>query len=297
MEHEPQVDLKDIWSAIYGGRLLLGVTIALSFVLGLIVSLTSPKIYQNQAIVSVPESSKLTAIASESQGTMFVMVNVGGATPYKSRPTTVTLVNVAETKAMVSQLQQRLANGDIPEPFSQNDGRNIRAIRVEPIKGSENYFRLIVFAGESQSAAGEISRKVLEYLAGNPYVNERINGEISSVQQNIKDTEEALANAVKHRDDLARSGQFRQNPNFNPADLESSIGSLKMRLANLKNHQTGISSYRYIETPSGSLRAVKPNLLTNLLMSLALCLFLGLLAVFLKQGLAENINKIRGGGR
>lgn len=297
MEHEPQVDLKDIWSAIYGGRLLLGAIIILSFIVTLIITLTTPKVYQSQAIVSVPESSKLTAIASESQGTMFVMVNVGGATPYKSRPTTVTLVNVAETKAMVAQLQQRLANGETPAPFKKDDGKLIKAVRVEPIKGSENYFRLIVLASESQSAAGQISRKVLEYLAGNPYVNERINGEIVSVQQNIQDTEEALANAVKHRDDLARSGQFRQNPNFNPAELEASIGSIKMRLASLKNHLAGISSYRYIETPSGPLRAVKPNLPANLLMSLALGLFLSLLAVFLKQGLAGSINKMKGGGR
>lgn len=297
MEREPQVDLKDILSAIYGGRLLLGVITALSFVLVLIISLTSPKIYQSEAIVSVPESSKLTAIASESHGTMFVMVNVGGTTPYKSRPTTVTLVNVAETRAMATQLRQRLANGEAPPPFGPGDGRIIKAVRVEPIKGSENYFRLIILSRGDPETAGASSRKVLEYLAGNPYVKERITGETAAVEQSIQDTEEALAKAVKHRDDLARSGQFRQNPNFNPAELEASISSLKMRLATLKNHLTGISNYRYIEMPSGPSKAVKPNLPANLLMSLAMGLFMGLLTIFLRQGLAGRVDIIKGGGR
>lgn len=286
MDKSPTVELADIWAPLRKGWPVIAAVAAVSLAVSLAITLLSPRIYLSEAIGAVPESSKLTAISSESHGTMFVMVNVGGTTPYKSRPTTVTLVNVAETRAMVAQLRQRLDNGEPPPPFKADDCRTIMSIRLDPIRGSENHFRLTALTLKDQETAREAVSKVLEYLSANQYVQEKITGEVTAAEQNIQDTEEALARAIKHRDALSRSGQFRQNPNFNPAELEASINGLGLRLAALKNHRSGISSYRYIEPPSGRHRPVKPDLVANLLMSLALGLFLGLLIVFAKRGLA-----------
>jgi len=283
------LDLKDFLRPIWPGKWIILISMVVSLAVGLTVSIISPKVYQCQALIAVPESSRLTAISSESYGTMFVMVNVGGTTPYKSKPTTVTLINVAETKAVVSQLQQRLLNQKTTPPFVAGEGKIIKAVSVEPIKGSENYFRLMILTLKDQQTAEMVSHKVLDYLSNNQYVHEKIEAEIVSADQGIQDTEEALAKAIKHRDDLSRSKQFRQNPNFNPAEMEASINGLKIRLATLKNNRSGISNYRYIEAPSGPLNPVKPAIMANLLMSLSFGLFLGLVVVFLKHSMVDKL--------
>jgi|GEM_PF-5466078 len=283
--------LKDFLQPIWAGKWIILISMIVALAVGLTVSVISSNVYQCQALIAVPESSKLTAITSESYGTMFVMVNVGGTTPYKSRPTTVTIINVAETKAVISQLQQRLINGETPPPFVVGDDKKIKDIRLEPIKGSENYFRLIILTIKDQKTAETISHKVLDYLASNQYVHEKIAEEITSAEQGIRDTEDALVKAIKQRDGLSRSKQFQQNPNFNPAEMEASINGLKIRLATLRNNRSSINSYRYIEPPSGPQDAVKPDVVANLLMSMASGLFLGLLVVFLKQGISDRYIK------
>ena len=282
MDNPNDRELKDLWQQVFRGWRIIGSAMILAALAGLIFSLTSPKIYQAEILAAVPESSKLVAISSESKGTLFVLVNVGGTSPLKSKPTTVTLVNIPETKAMINQLWGRIKSGPPGMAFPGGDAAIIEGMRCEEIKGSENIFKLIVQTRQQGQPAEKALLGAIAYLNDNQFINQKIEEERKSLDQSIKDTEENLQKTLLIRDGLQRSGSFRQNPNFNPAELEASINDLKVKINNLRNSLANITGYRIIEKPSAGTDPIKPKFLANILMSLALGLMLGLLAVFIK---------------
>ncbi|MBU0971299.1 MAG: hypothetical protein KKC20_11670 [Proteobacteria bacterium] len=288
MDNPNDRELKDLWQQVFRGWKIIGSFMILSALAGLIFSLTSPKIYQAEALVAVPESSKLVAISSESKGTLFVLVNVGGTSPLKSKPTTVSLVNIPETKAMINQLWDRIKSGPPGIMFPGGDAAIIEGIRCEEIKGSENIFKLIVQTRQQGQPAEKALLGAIAYLNDNQFINQKIEEERESLDQSIKDTEENLQKTLLIRDGLQRSGSFRQNPNFNPAELEASINDFKVKINNLRNSLANLTGYRIIDSPAAGLKPIKPKFLSNILMSIALGLMLGLLAVFIKGAIMDR---------
>ena len=288
MDNPNDRELKDLWQQVFRGWKIIGSFMILSALVGLIFSLTSPKIYQAEALVAVPESSKLVAISSESKGTLFVLVNVGGTSPLKSKPTTVSLVNIPETKAMINLLWDNIQSGPPKEMFPGGDAAIIEGIRCEEIKGSENIFKLIVQTRQQGQPADKALLGAIAYLNGNQFIKQKIDEELKSLNQSIRDTEENLQKTLILRDGLQRSGSFRQNPNFNPAELEASINDFKVKINNLRNSLANLTGYRIIEKPAAGLNPIKPKFLSNILMSIALGLMLGLLAVFIKGAIIDK---------
>jgi LPS O-antigen subunit length determinant protein (WzzB/FepE family) len=233
-------------------------------------------------LAAVPESGKLVAVSSESKGTLFVLVNVGGTSPLKSKPTTVTLVNIPETKAMINQMWGRIKSDQPGMILSGGDAAIIEGIRCEEIRGSENIFRLIAQTRQPGPPAERALLGAIAYLNDNQFIKQKIDEERKSLEQSIRDTEENLQKTLLIRDGLLRSGSFRQNPNFNPAELEASINDLKVKINNFRNSLANITGYRIIEKPTAGTAPIKPKFIANILMSLALGLMLGLLAVFIK---------------
>ncbi|MDQ7799264.1 MAG: Wzz/FepE/Etk N-terminal domain-containing protein [Candidatus Edwardsbacteria bacterium] len=288
MENPNDRELKDLWQQVFRGWMIIGSAMILAALAGLLVSLASPKIYQAEVLAAVPESGKLTAISSESKGTLFVLVNVGGTSPLKSKPTTVSLVNIPETKAMINQLWGRIKSGPPGLTFPLGEAAIIEGIRCEEIRGSENIFRLIVQTSQPGQPAEKALLGAVAYLNDNQFIKLKIEEERKSLDQSIRDTEENLQKALLIRDGLQRSGSFRQNPNFNPAELETSINDLKVKINNLRNSLANITGYRIIEKPVAGTDPIRPKVLSNILMSLALGLMLGLLAVFIKGAVRDR---------
>jgi LPS O-antigen subunit length determinant protein (WzzB/FepE family) len=288
MDNPNDRELKDLWQQVFRGWRIIGSAMILAALAGLMVSLTSPKIYQAEALAAVPESGKLAAISSESKGTLFVLVNVGGTSPLKSKPTTVSLVNIPETKAMINQLWDRIKSGPPGTMFPPGDAAIIEGIRCEEIRGSENIFRLVVQTRQPGPPAEKALLGAIAHLNDNLFIKQKIEEERKSLDQSIRDTEENLQKALLIREGLQRSGSFRQNPNFNPAELETSINDFKVKINNLRNSLENLTGYRIIGKPVAGTDPIRPKVLSTVLMSLALGLMLGLLAVFIKGAVRDR---------
>lgn len=282
---EKELELRDVWAVITRGWKVILSFVAISILAGFIISLISPRIYQAEALVSVPESSKLVAISSETKGTLFVLVNVGGSSPMKSKPTTVSLVNVPETKAILNQLFTEIRSKKQSNEHFPGLAAYIHDIRCDEIRGSENIFRLIVRSGRDTGTARDVLEKSLDYLNDNEFIRLKISEEVAALKQNIIDTEENLQRVAEIKKGLQNSGSFRQNPNFNPGDLEVTLNDLKIKINNLKNSLANVSGYRLLGEPATHKNPVKPMIFANISMSFVLGLMLGLIAVFVREAI------------
>ncbi|MDO9026533.1 MAG: hypothetical protein Q7U87_01485, partial [bacterium] len=123
-------EIREIWLIIRPYRFFIPLCGLVLAAWGLSGQLGSPKVYQAEALVGLPQ------IAGND-----------------SRDTGVVFVTVPETRAVAGLLKKRLDQGGEPELAADTVLQRLRLIRIDEVRGSDGYFRMTFRTTGSPGAA------------------------------------------------------------------------------------------------------------------------------------------------
>ncbi len=278
MNDSPEISLKQQFAILNRGKYIAGAIALTSVILSLAYFITAPRVFQAQGLVCVPESNRLLAVSSETNGATFVMVNVGG----KSKPTAISLINVSETKALLNSLQLSLKKGENIGQFSQKSRENMKSIWLEEIKGSDNYFRLTIQTKGSAEIAREALLGFIMLLRENDHIKSKLNNELEGLNKSLKETEASIQRTDSLSKQIAALLKSNRYPPFNPAELEVNSNELKIKSNNILVNLKSTKNYEIVNEPVALPSPVSPKLIPVLSLGAVLGLMLGILTVFVR---------------
>ena len=221
-------DIRALWKVFRSYKLLIilgGVVFAAG---GLFSQLGSPKVYQCEALVSLPQ--------------------IAGAGPQD--PDT-TFVNVPETRAVVNLLWSRLRRGDEAGLRSDPLFQKMRLARIDEVRGSGYYFKMTVQSASDPQSALATMDHLIDHLMGNQYLMGRYEIKRGELETGLLDASQALDRAAK----LVRE---RSQPGVNPAELEAQMSELRGRYNKLKAKLSLAHSYQYVDRPYVRANPISP---------------------------------------
>lgn len=167
-------EIREMWQIIRPYRFFIPLCGVILAAVGLFGQLGSPKVYQAEALVSVPQ------IAGND-----------------SRDTGLVFVTVAETRAVSGLLKLRLDKGDDPELAADSVLQRLRLVRIDDVRGSDGYFKMTVrTTGDPRSALAALDR-LLKYLNSNGYLMSRYETKKTELEAGLKAADLALGSTLR----------------------------------------------------------------------------------------------------
>lgn len=255
---EDEIKLLDIWRVIVKRRYLIISLALVSAIFTAIVSLYLPKVYQGEAIVSLPKASSL----GETKGI---------------------IISSAETKPIIDLFIKELKKGN---GFAGNDdglANKIDDVKVEQVKGSESQLRITVHINDEPQRAYDVFNRLIEHLNGNEYVKRRLAIEKATIESNITETKNAIANASKTREkSLAMMAKWSPI-SFNPVDLDLRISELNSKIIGFEYGLSLLKGYEFASGPYVYKNKIKPKNTSNILIAGIIGIIAGLLLSFVLE--------------
>lgn len=254
----------DLMKAVIVKRyLVIGSAIIFSAVV-LVVGLISPRVYQAEAIVILPETPR-NGIYADSKGNIKA------------------LINVLETKNLVGLHWKRVSDGMADTVIGNLLVPYIRSISIEDIKGSNSQFRLVVQVERDQSKGLRAIDAVMSYLHSNEYVNRKYEAEEKNLQSALTELQVSIDKATVIRENALRQIQGKTIMGFNPIEMESKISDLRLRYSDLQTNRALFHGYEYVMPPYCFPSPIKPAVLISVLMSAIVGIVAGVMTVIIQQ--------------
>jgi hypothetical protein len=200
---------------------------ALFGVAGLIFGLALPRTYQSQSLVALPET--VTFVRHQEYTKVLT-----------------TMVNTAETRALVSFLARDLGTGSAQHHVPA-------AIAINEVRGSNSLFRMMVTVRDDPRAAAEISHQLIDRLQACPAVRSALDAERLGLEARLRETNDAIKRAERMQR-VGRSGSTVADI----AQLHDDSSKLQTALAQLH-------SFKLIEGPTSDPLAAPPIWLRTIL--------------------------------
>lgn len=268
MPLEKEYTFDDLLKLILVKRyMVLGTVIVFSAV-AMVVSLISPKVYQAEAVVKLPETPK-NGIYPDSKGNIKA------------------LINVMETKNLVSQYWKHISDGTTDTIIGKQLIPYLRSIVIEDIKGSTSQFRLVVQVEQNQANGLMAISAVMDHLRNNKYINQRYESEKTNMQNAAAQLKMSIDGVPKLRENALRQIQSKTTVGFNPIEIESEISDLHLKYNELLTDLALFHNYEYVIPPYCSSTPVKPSVVITVLMSAIVGAAVSLITIIL-QHLIKN---------
>jgi LPS O-antigen subunit length determinant protein (WzzB/FepE family) len=219
-------DIVALLKVLNSYRLLILLCLAVFAAGGLLSQLAAPKVYQAEALVSLP------IIAST-----------------ESREEDTTTVTVAETRALVNLFWNRLRRGNETGLGSDTLLQKMTLVRVDDVRGSGRYLKLIVQSASDPQSALATMDHLVDYLKNNQFLTGRYEIKKAELDSGLKDAGLALERAAKVKEETAKLIRERNNLGVNPVELETKMSELRGRYNNLKTRLALAQNYQYVDRP------------------------------------------------
>lgn len=249
---EDEINLLDLWKVVVKRRNLIISIASVSAILALAGSFLLPKVYEGEAVVNLPK--------------------IGG-----------TIISSVETKAIIDIFLKELKKGNAIGGIDDGLAKRINDVKVEQITGTDSQLKMTVrISGEPQRAY-EVFNGLVEHLKENEYVKRRLAIEKATIESNITETKNAIANAMTTREkSLAMMAKWSPI-SFNPVDLDLRISDLNSRVIGFENSLSLLKNYEFVSGPYMYKKKVKPIVALNTVVAGLIGLFAGLLLSFVLE--------------
>lgn len=266
---EDEINLLDIWKVIVKRRNLIISIASVSAIVALVVSLLLPKVYEGEAVVNLPKSGGTT---------------ISGGT----------IISSVETKAIIDLFLKELKKGNATGGIDDGLAKKIDDVKVEQITGTDFQLKMIVrICGEPQRAY-EVFNSLIVYLNGNEYVKRRLAIEKATIESNITETKNAIANAMRTREkSLALMAKWSPI-SFNPVDLDIRISELNTKVIGFENSLSLLKSFEYVSGPYVYKNKVKPKVALNTVIAGIIGIFAGLILSFVLEINRKEVSTHKG---
>lgn len=257
---EDEINLLDLWKVIVKRRNLIILTTLVSAIIAAAFSLYLPKVYEGEAVVNLPKS--------------------GG-----------TIISSVETKAIIDIFIKELKKGNAIGGIDGGLAKRINDVKVEQITGTDSQLKMIVRICDEPQRAYEVFNGLIAYLNGNEYVKRRLTIEKATIESNIAETKNAIANAMTTRErSLAMMAKWSPI-SFNPVDLDIRISELNTRVIGFESGLSFLKGYEFVSGPYVYKDKVKPKVALNTVIAGIIGLFAGLLLSFVLEINRKEVSK------
>lgn len=251
-------DIRSLVKVFNSYRLLIVLCGIVFAAIGLFSNLSLPKVYQGEAVVSLPK--------------------IAGADPKNEN---MGFVNVPETRAVINLFMDRLRRGSEAGFRSDSFIQKLRLVRIDDIRGSDNYFKMIVQAENDPKTTLAAMDHMLAYLQNNQYLMSRYEIKKAELEADLLDASLAAERADKVREEAVKLVRGRNNVGFNPVNLETEMNELRGRYNNFKTKLALAHSYQYVDWPYVRKNPVSPRPWKNLFIFGFLGLLLGIMTAMM----------------
>ena len=221
---------------------------------GLFINLTSPKIYQGEAVIALPKISGTENDASA------------------------LFVSVPETRAVINLLWDRLRKGDETGLKSDPLLQKLRLVRIDDVRGSDNYFKMTVQSENDAPSTLAAIDHLTDYLKNNQYLMSRYEIKKAELEAGLQDAGLAAERAARVKDQAVKLIGTRNNVGFNPVELETKMNELTGRYNIFKAKLSLAHSYQYVDRPYVRTNPISPRPWRNFIVFGFLGLLLGIMA-------------------
>jgi len=166
MNRPSEIGLAELWRIIRLRRLFILIIAAAFGLAALAVNLASPRLYQSQSLVALPQVIKYSRDKDYTK-------------------VATTLMTTAETRALA-------------EFFGRDGGADaallgkLAGVSLDEVRGSNNYFRMTVTVRNDPQAAVALSQKIIGYLQERPAVTQGVDAERRELEDYLRQTDEAI---------------------------------------------------------------------------------------------------------
>ncbi|MDO9391639.1 MAG: hypothetical protein Q7U71_07695, partial [bacterium] len=211
-------------------RLLIVLCGVVFAAVGLFKSLTSPRLYQCDAVISLPEIGD-KIVSTDAKGTVYG------------------LVNVSETRAMLDLSWDRGYKKGEADISSDTLMKRLQRVRVSDIQGSNTFFKMSVQVYNNPQSSPAIMDRLIEYLNNNQYVKNRYEMERRELEKNVQDLQLTLDQAVNDKNEAIKLLKLRNPVGFNPVELESKVMEVKKQYNSAVKRLSLVHNYQYVDRP------------------------------------------------
>ncbi|MBI4726407.1 hypothetical protein HY768_04140 [candidate division TA06 bacterium] len=258
-------DLKQL--IIKRGYIVIGTTILFSAA-ALVVGLVSPKVYQAEAIVTLPETSK-NRINTDSKG------NVKA------------LINVLETKNLVGLYWKQRKDG-AGDSTGSSLSPYVKSLIIEEIRGSTVQFRMLVYVEKIPDSGLTAIETVMNHLRNNEYVRLKYESERVNLMTALNGLQRSIDSSIAIREKVLRQLQGKTIIGFNPVEMESKLSDLRLKYYEMQIDLALFHSFEYVTPPYVTGKPVKPRILFNTSIAGMAGLFLSFMLVLLADPHLRN---------
>ncbi len=223
---EQDNEMATLWRIIKPHWLLIITCGIILSAIGLFSQMASPKVFQGEVLIALPK--------------------VPGANPDNEDTT---FVSVPETRAVITQLQNRLRQGDETDLKSDSLLKKLHLVRIDDIRGSGNYFKMTIRSQSEPQAVLATLDRLVSYLNNSQFLMSGYELKRSEMEAGFQDVALAMERATKLKEVGDRLVRQRANVGFNPVELETKMNELQGRYLRLKTQLSLVHNYRYVDPP------------------------------------------------
>lgn len=255
--------------------IIIGVAVIFS-VVALFVGLVSPKVYQAEAIIALPETPKNGIYADFSGFSSDAKGNVKA------------LINVLETKNLVGLYWKQRKGGPNDSTGSRSIFPYVKTVIIEEIRGSNAQFRLVVYVEKNPGSGLTAIETVMNHLRNNDYVHRKYETERVNLLTALNGLQRSIDSSTAIREKVLRQLPGKTIIGFNPIEMESKLSELRLKYYEMQTNLALFHGYEYVMPPYVTEKPIKPRILLNTIIAGLAGLFLSLLVVFLADPHSRN---------
>lgn len=248
--------------------IIVGTTIIFSAA-ALISGLVSPKVYQAEAIITLPETTK-NGITTDSKG------NVKA------------LINVLETKNLVGLYWKQLKSGASDSVYKKSLSPYVTSLVIEEIRGSNAQFRMVVYVENNPAIGLTAIEAVMDHLRNNGYVLRKYDSERVNLLTALNGLQLSIDSSTAIREKVLRQLNSKTIIGFNPIEMESKLSDLRLKYYEMQTDIALFHGFEYVTPPYVNEKPIKPRILFNTILAGMAGLFLSVLMIFLMDPHLRN---------
>lgn len=242
----------------------------------LVVGLVSPKVYQAEAIIALPETPR-NGINADFSG--FAVDSKGNVKA---------LINILETKNLVGLYWKQIKGSESDSAAIKSLSPYVKAITIEEIRGSNAQFRMVIYAERKPTIGLLAIEAVMTHLRHNEYVSQKYESEKVNLLTALNELQRSIDSSIAIREKVFRQLQSKTIIGFNPIEMESKISDLRLKYYEMQIDLALFHGFEYVTPPYVTEKPIKPRILFNTVAAGLAGLILSLFAVLLADPHLRN---------
>ncbi len=247
-----EIDPVDVGRALWRRRYFVLASGAAFGLAALAANLFSPDTYQARALARLPGTSRQ-------------------AVDRHSERAWTTLYSVEETRALLERFPAHTAG------CSAGTRKAFNSVALDPVHGSEDFFRIRITAKSDPGAAAALVHAALEHLNGHPAVRDEVDRDRAAARARVDSLDAAIARATRDR---GRAGPGARD--------ELGIAALREARDQAQAVLTLLRGYQLVDGPVADPEPVAPRTLLSTAIYAMLGLSLGALTALLGAAVARR---------